>query len=122
MNGQNEPIHSFPPAESADEDGVVFVGGRIDVQTMLKAYKSGIFPWPCEFDDGTWELLWCSPEPRSILEFSDFHVSSRLTRRIKRNEFEFTWNTCFEQVVFECSRPRGSGDGVWITEELLDAF
>ncbi|MFT7643982.1 MAG: leucyl/phenylalanyl-tRNA--protein transferase, partial [Pirellulaceae bacterium] len=53
---------------------------------------------------------------------SDFHASTRLTRRIRRNEFEFTWNTCFEQVVFECSQPRRADSGIWIIDELLDVY
>ena len=36
----------FPPAELAEEEGVVLFGGRLTPEWLLDAYSHGIFPWP----------------------------------------------------------------------------
>ena len=36
---------SFPDPQSADNEGLVAVGGDLSVERLLLAYRSGIFPW-----------------------------------------------------------------------------
>ena len=35
----------FPPVEEAREDGLLAVGGDLNTDRLLLAYRSGIFPW-----------------------------------------------------------------------------
>ena len=42
--------HIFPSALTANNDGVVAIGGDLNPKRILKAYKQGIFPW-FESDD-----------------------------------------------------------------------
>ena len=37
---------AFPPATSADADGLVAVGFDLEPLTLLAAYRSGLFPMP----------------------------------------------------------------------------
>ena len=46
--------HIFPSALTANNDGVVAIGGDLNPKRILKAYKQGIFPW-FESDD---YLVW----------------------------------------------------------------
>ncbi|RLB53706.1 MAG: leucyl/phenylalanyl-tRNA--protein transferase, partial [Deltaproteobacteria bacterium] len=38
----------FPPAELADPDGLLAVGGDLRPERVILAYGSGIFPWPTD--------------------------------------------------------------------------
>lgn len=74
-------FYPFPPIWTADEDGLLMVGGSLAPEWLIAAYRTGIFPWPCETDRGM-ILAWFSPDPRAVLELEHLHVSSRLERRL----------------------------------------
>jgi len=60
----------FPDPRQTLAEGVLAVGGKLDIGTLHTAYSKGVFPWPQE----GLPMLWFSPERRGILEFKDFHV------------------------------------------------
>ena len=60
--------------EAADAQGLVAVGGDLRPETLLDAYRRGVFPW---YDD-TLPVCWWSPDPRAILPLDGFRVSRRL--------------------------------------------
>lgn len=111
----------FPPAESADEYGVVFVGGRLTFDWILTAYRNGIFPWPVSFERRH-VLAWFSPDPRAVLEFDRLHISHRLARRIRTGRFAVTFDQAFPQVVAACAAPRSYESGTWITSDIKRAY
>ena len=43
-----ESVWLFPPASSADENGLVAVGADITPSTLLTAYRNGLFPMPLQ--------------------------------------------------------------------------
>lgn len=111
----------FPPVETADENGLLLVGGDLSVATLLDAYRKGIFPWP--MIDGNRDVLsWWSPDPRAIVELDRFHISRRVQRRIRRNEFAVTFDQSFEEVIAQCAAPRHDDGRTWITADLEDAY
>lgn len=110
----------FPPAESADPHGVVLVGGKLNAQWVLDAYRHGIFPWPFVYR-GQEVLLWSSPDPRCVIEFESLHVPRRLERRLRRGEFQFTFDRCFGEVIRQCAA-RHRHEGVWITPSIIRAY
>ena len=57
-------IEAFPPHESADENGLLAIGGDLDVESLILAYVNGIFPWPIFEED---ILAWFSPPRRALL-------------------------------------------------------
>ena len=91
---------SFPPVDHADEDGILAIGGDLNLETLKVAYRSGIFPWPME----DCPLLWFAPHKRSILEFKDFKISKRLERDLKKAKFTFRINSNFKGVITECAK------------------
>lgn len=102
--------------EDADEDGLVGVGGVLHPDTLLEAYRRGIFPW---FDE-TLPILWWSPDPRAIFEIDRLHISRRLARTIRQGKFEITVNRAFRDVIKGCAdRP---GLGIWITADMIEAY
>lgn len=111
----------FPPVELADESGCLMVGGELNAQWLLEAYRRGIFPWPIDF--GRLHVLaWFAPELRAIFELEAFHISRSLRRTIRSNRFEISFNRCFRRVIGACALPRGDDDGTWITPELVEAY
>lgn len=113
-------IIEFPPVESADEDGLLAIGGDLEVESLLLAYKSGIFPWP--INDGL--LAWFSPPERAVLFVDEFHVSRSFKRLINQARFTTKIDSAFKQVISSCAEitNRGDQDGTWIIPDIISAY
>ncbi len=110
----------FPDPEDTLAEGILAVGGILDVGTLYTAYSQGIFPWP----QPGFPMLWFSPERRGIMEFKDFHVPTSLQRYRRRNpQIEFTINKDFPHVMEECAKQNRPGqDGTWILPAMRRAY
>jgi leucyl/phenylalanyl-tRNA--protein transferase len=114
--GRNEPL---PSPDTADARGLVAVGGDLEPERLLDAYKRGIFPW---YEDGL-PILWHSPDPRFVLPVDEIEVNRSLRKAIRRGHYEVRLDTQFMRVVKACSVvPRPGQDGTWITEEMMRAY
>ena len=104
---------TFPPAHSADENGLVGAGADLEAGTLLAAYSSGLFPMPLGDTLGWW-----SPDPRGVLPLSYLKVGRSLRRACK--DFEIRVNHAFDQVIDACASPvRPHG---WIDANIRDAY
>ncbi len=113
-------IRSFPPVDFADENGILAIGGDLAPDSILLAYKNGIFPWP----HPNYPLLWFAPPKRAILFFDEIHISRSLKKAQKQSSLKFTTNSAFGQVIRECARIKNRGDqnGTWITPQMIKAY
>ena len=108
----------FPPVHLSEPDGLLAMGGDLSVERLLLAYQSGIFPWY----EGE-HILWWSPDPRFVLFPGELKVSKNIKPLLKRNEFDFTVNKAFKQVIHNCKETKRSGqEGTWITDEVEKAY
>lgn len=116
-------ILAFPPIESADENGLLALGGDLDVESLLMAYGQGIFPWPI---NERYPLAWFSPDPRGILEVNNLHISRSLKKSIKKRNWTVTFNQDFKHIIQQCSdtthRSKKEAQGTWITKDIIDAY
>lgn len=115
----------FPPVETANEDGLVAVGGDFETDTLLEAYKNGIFPWPVSTYPQNVDLpnTWFSPDPRGVLDFSKLHVSRSFLKFLKKTPYTVTFNKAFKDVIHQCAATkRKDQPGTWITPELMHAY
>tara|TARA_R110002072_G_scaffold64203_2_gene159352 strand:- start:195054 stop:195728 length:675 start_codon:yes stop_codon:yes gene_type:complete len=113
-------IIDFPPIELADENGLLAIGGDLELESLLMAYTRGIFPWPISHE---YPLAWFSPDPRGILYFDKLHVPRRLKRALKDSPFTFKFNSCFEEVINNCAQVSRKGQSdTWITEEIIEGY
>jgi leucyl/phenylalanyl-tRNA--protein transferase len=104
---------------SIQQDDIIAVGGDLAPETLLLAYRRGIFPWPVE----GLPLLWFCPRERAILDFADLHVARRLARTRRRTTLRFTVDAAFPAVIRACAdTPRPSQESTWITEEIVGAY
>lgn len=113
----------FPDVESADETGLLFVGGQLSISWLIGAYTQGIFPWPV-VAEGMEILAWFAPDPRAIIEFDEFHISKRLRRRLRSGEFQISCDQAYRGVMEACAAPRRDDPdgGTWITRSMVDAY
>jgi leucyl/phenylalanyl-tRNA--protein transferase len=108
----------FPDPRRARGDIVAF-GDDFSPDTLMDAYRHGIFPWPMA---GT-SLPWFSPKRRAVLDFDGIHVSRSLSRARNRNDFHFTIDEDFAGVIEGCAATRRPDqDGTWISDEVIAAF
>jgi len=95
---------------------LVAVGGPLEPDVVLDAYRHGIFPW---YDAGEPVLWWC-PDPRTILPLGGLHVSRRLGRTLRSGAFEVRTDTRFSDVMLGCRADRS--DGTWIHADMLRCY
>ena len=109
----------FPSAEQASAEGIVAVGGDLQPDRVMLAYRKGIFPW-FESEDF---LLWWSPDPRMVLFPNQLKISKSMRSVIRKKQFEVTFNKAFDQVVEACAKVKRFGqNGTWITPGLMEVY
>jgi leucyl/phenylalanyl-tRNA--protein transferase len=109
----------FPDPELAEDDGLLGVGGDLSPERLLLAYANGIFPW---FSKGE-PIMWWSPDPRCVLRPEKLKISTSLRQALKKGNYEVRFDTCFEDVVRQCSAAKRKGQrGTWITMEMVQAY
>lgn len=109
---------SFPAPHLAEPGGLLAIGGDLSTERLLLAYRRGIFPWY----EGEHILWWC-PSPRFVLFPEELKVNKNVNKLLKRNEFEFTVNKAFRDVIHHCKKvPRAGQQGTWITDEVERAY
>ena len=120
---------------------LVALGGTLDADTLVSAYRHGCFPWPSSGeheqalerqarrlvkrglvplmpgDDGL--IPWCSPDPRAVLLADEVVVRRSLRARLRSCGWEATLDEAFDQVVEGCA---DRGEGTWITGRMREAY
>jgi len=113
------PIAQFPDPLTASPEGIVAVGGDLHPDSLLQAYRQGIFPWPVP----GLPMLWFCPEERGILDFAELHVPRSLRRERRRTGLRLTIDAAFPHVIRGCAEtPRPGQSGTWITREIIVAY
>jgi leucyl/phenylalanyl-tRNA--protein transferase len=111
--------NNFPDVDLADEDGLLAFGGNLSIETLLKAYKKGIFPWYNENEP----ICWYSPNPRFVLFPGKLKISSSMKTVIKSGIFKFSVDKNFADVVKNCRLAKRKGEpGTWISDEIEKAY
>jgi len=109
----------FPPVETADEYGMLAIGGDLSTDRLLLSYQSGIFPW---FSDGE-PIVWYSPKKRMVLYPHELKISKSMRQVLRKEIFKVTYNQAFEEVIFNCKNSNRKDEyGTWITDEMQEAY
>ncbi len=123
---------------------LVALGGRLDVDTLVAAYRSGCFPWPAS--GGPYEarlerdarrlvrrrevplvpgtdadavlMPWMSPHPRPVLLPDRVTVNRSLRKRLRHCGWETTMDHAFDDVIAGCA----DRDSTWITAGMHAAY
>jgi leucyl/phenylalanyl-tRNA--protein transferase len=122
---------------------LVALGGRLDVETVLAAYRAGCFPWPAtgpheaSLDRDARRLVrggdvplvpgtdpraplmpWISPHPRPVLLPDRVTIPRSLRRSIRRSRWETTMDRAFDDVLAGCA----DRSETWITPGMGVAY
>ena len=110
----------WPPVDLAcdEPNGLLAAGGDLEPATLIDAYRRGVFPWFSEGDP----ILWWSPEPRAVLWPGQLKVSHSLGKRLRRGDYQITFDTAFDAVLAACAGPRPGAAGTWITPAMAAAY
>ncbi|UTW45803.1 leucyl/phenylalanyl-tRNA--protein transferase [bacterium SCSIO 12696] len=110
----------FPPSEQAltEPNGLLAVGGNLEVETLVAAYRQGIFPW---YSDGD-PLLWWCPDPRTVLFPNQFYASKSLIKLYRQQRYQVTFNQAFPEVIKHCQTVPRKEDGTWIDQQMHAAY
>ncbi len=112
-------ILQFPPLDHASPEGLLAVGGDLEIPSLKLAYSQGIFPWPSE----GLPLLWFAPWKRGILDFKDFKIPHRTRRELKGRNYRFAIDGNFPAVIRACALGKTrKSHGTWITLEMEKAY
>ena len=109
-------LNIFPPPEYACPNGMIAVGGDLNTDRLLNAYKNGIFPWynPIEL------IKWWCPRERYIIFPDKVHISRSMKKMMKKTSLEVKMNKDFAAVIRNCRLMREPD--TWITDEMEEAY
>jgi len=109
----------FPPATSANLQGIVAYGGGLSPDRILEAYREGIFPWYAPGDP----VLWWSPDPRCIMLPYEFKKRKSLDKRIRNGGFEIRFDYDFSGTIRGCREVDDRVEqGTWIVADMIEAY
>lgn len=119
---------------------LVALGGTLDPDTLVAAYRAGCFPWPPSGRHASAmarstrrlarsgavpvlpgrdrEVPWCSPQPRAVLLPADLRVARSLRRRLRTCGWDTTVDVAFGQVLAGCA----DREDTWITGRMREAY
>jgi len=97
--------------------GLVAVGGSLDPDVVLGAYRSGIFPWSSDP-----AITWWSPDPRAIFEIDKYQSHRSVERTVRRRGWSFAIDRDFAGVMRRCAAPTPDRPATWITDEFVASY
>jgi len=92
----------------------------IPIETLLLAYRSGIFPMADKRSDE--EVFWVEPRERAIIPLDQLHISRSLRKTLRSDRFAVTINTAFEDVIRACAAPREEQAESWISDRIVASY
>ena len=109
----------FPHPLLSTEEGLVAVGGQLDIDHLLLAYNFGLFPW---YNEGE-PILWWSPDPRCVLYPQEVKIQKSMRSIFHRAVFQIQFDLRFTEVMTQCKIvARKDQNGTWINDEMIKAY
>jgi leucyl/phenylalanyl-tRNA--protein transferase len=103
--------------DSHDDAGLVATGGTLDPETLISAYRAGIFPWSSDP-----VISWWSPDPRAIFDLNGWRPHRSTARSARRAGWRFTVDQDFTGVMQACAAPGPDRPSTWITSEFERSY
>lgn len=112
------PLFPEPRDMKIGPDGLVAIGGDLSPETVVEAYRKGVFPW-----DGHKPYPWFSPDPRLVLYPERFHASRSLRKLARSGKLTVVYDQHFAEVMAACAvQPRPGQDGTWISRRMIRVY
>jgi leucyl/phenylalanyl-tRNA---protein transferase len=98
-------------------NGLVALGGKLLPETLVAAYRAGIFPWSSDP-----VLTWWSPDPRAVFDLASWKPHRSVGRAARRAGWRFTIDQDFEGVMRACAEAGADRPSTWITADFVNAY
>jgi leucyl/phenylalanyl-tRNA--protein transferase len=105
------------PEKEADENGLVALGGRLEPDLLLEAYRAGIFPWSSDP-----VVNWWSPDPRAIFDLESYRPHRSVRQAMRRHAWRYTIDADFAGTMRACAESTEARPGTWITDDFVEAY
>ena len=92
----------------------------IQPETLLLAYRSGIFPMADGRDDH--EIFYVEPRFRAIIPLDGFRCSRSLAKLLRQERYRVTCNADFGAVISACAEPRPDHPETWISRRIEASY
>jgi leucyl/phenylalanyl-tRNA--protein transferase len=94
---------------------------KIQPETILQAYKAGIFPMADNRE--AHDIFWLRPQIRGIFPMDYFHIPKSFKKTIMRSDNYITINHDFEKVIHGCIHTKTHNrTSTWINPSIEDVF
>ena len=93
------------------------LGGTLDPETLISAYRAGIFPWSSDP-----VISWWSPDPRAIFDLETLAAHRSTARSARRAGWRFTVDRDFTGVMRACAAPAPDRPSTWITSDFERSY
>ena len=123
-----QPGEAFPDpsqawADDSQAPGLLAAGGALDLESVQRAYRHGIFPWFTEDQP----ILWWSPDPRMALAVERFRLHRSLRKTLQqfrsKAHCEVRIDSAFDRVITHCAGTTRRGqNGTWIVPEMVALY
>ncbi len=99
--------------------GLIAIGGNLQPQNLVRAYKKGLFPWFSAEEP----IMWWSLDPRMVLNPGDVRIQKDVKRLLRKPNITVRLNHNPEAVISACAKqPRPGQDGTWITPAIVQSY
>lgn len=100
-----------------DEDAIAY-SDQLNLDLILEAYRSGVFPMPGDTNAQPDTVFWWSPQRRAIIELDEFRCSRSLRKSARHYTTSVDAN--FREVIRRCGDP-ARPDG-WIDDQIMENY
>lgn len=91
----------------------------LTAETLLAAMRKGFFAW-----SHCGPLKWWTRDKRMVLFLPEHKLEKNTLKRMKRNDYRFTFDKAFDEVVASCAAPRARNwhNLTWITPRMARVY
>ena len=87
---------------------------------LVDCYARGVFPMGDSREDD--RIFLVDPERRGVIPLDAFHVSRRLARTVRNDEFQVRVDTAFPAVLDACAAARPGRSETWINAPIQHLY
>jgi leucyl/phenylalanyl-tRNA--protein transferase len=100
---------------------------QVQAHAIAGLYSRGLFPMD---EPGAADLPWWTADPRTVLGL-EAEAIARARRTVRRSmavaeragaSWRLRRDGALDEVISHCGRPRGPGDGVWLTPRMHELY
>ncbi len=108
----------LPDPRTADRHGLVYVGGALEPDTVIAAYRKGLFPWR-----GGDAVPWYSPDPRGVALVGAVRPGGKTRQRARSQGWTIAFDRDFAGTMHRCATtPRAHETSTWITPDVIACY